>query len=219
MALCLGAACGAPGTGEPASGGSMVVTGTATETTADTGDGTTQGPQDDGSTGTEAGCACSTYDADAGEEVPCNYETLEAEVAMCPATALCPEVTVQCEDPSADLYDCRPDLVYAEEALLCALEALRDGTEGTLRVQSNEDPGGIYTDQRRYVVRVLPGREAVVNSCMRTDVGAWYDAAHRVALGNADDFEACIDEPSPAMQYACLFGKVAQAGTDLPTCE
>jgi hypothetical protein len=147
----------------------------------------------------------------------CDYDLLAGQVSGCQGTTrLCPVVTVRCEEPSADLYGCGNALIYDEDALRCALGALRDGTPGLLEIEGTED-WGIFSGQRIHLVRIEPDESLLRNSCMGTDTGIEWSNTAKVRRADPSAFAACLEEPAAAPMYACMWDAIGAAEA-LPEC-
>jgi len=160
-------------------------------------------------------CPCTQVPAE--DPYDCSYELVGAELPHCGWAPICDEVTVDCARAGTDLYDCTAELVYAEEALACALTALRDRTNGALLIEGDTD-FGLYTDQSKTVIWILPDDVAATGDCFGTDVGGEWTHVYAVTLAPADHFADCLDLAAPSDRYDCLFAGVSNEATPLSAC-
>ena len=182
--------------GEDSSGGGM-------QTTGD-GDPTTGAPEVE----LPQGCQCTLPEEDLG----CDALATTA----CDGEVLCETVTRSCARPP-DFYACDGAYEYDEEALDCALGALRDRTVGFIEVASENDVCGFEgcgTDRWRISIR---GADvSVVERCSSSPLDAESSHGTLRQLAEPAFFEACLGMPSAAMRYGCLFDGLSD---DVDVCE
>lgn len=190
-----GGAGGADSTGavDP-SGGEDPTTGDETETTGDP-------------AALPEGCQCAIPD----DRFSCD----DLATTECDGEVLCPTVTRDCARPP-DFYACDTEYEYDEDALECALTALRDRTIGKVEIAAeNEVCGfeGCGTDRWRIAIR---GEDvAVVDDCSASPLGAEASYATLRQMAPSAFFEACLSMPSAAMRYDCMFDGLTD---DLGVC-
>lgn len=125
-------------------------------------------------------------------------------VVSCDLEPSCPTVSYWCPRPNPDFYPCDNEYAYDEEALACALEALRDRTVGTLVIGGPNEVCGIEGcghDQR--TLSVTPTGEVVDASCSASPISA-SGSARLVTLAPAEHFAGCLELELPAARHQCL---------------
>ena len=122
---------------------------------------------------------------------------------------ICPELTGVCHPVAGSDFDCfKGTWTYDETALTCALEAARDGTEGTLPWYLS--PDGNYSGNQGYI-HILPGRRILRQDRAWSDLAGYAFDTDLWQLRDAAYFEGCLALASPCERMHCLF-----AGTTGP---
>ncbi len=165
---------------------------------------------------TTAGQACSCAHPIENAAGECNYDALRAAATECSSNEPCGVVSISCPRPNPDLYSCGSEFVYDEEALACALTTLRDRTAAALAIDGTENYG-IYSGQGKHLVRVFPDGTHNKSWCLGTDAST-VQGHSAGTLASPAHFAGCLDLPTAAGQYECLFEGL-QYDKDLATCD
>ncbi|HEY0135906.1 MAG TPA: hypothetical protein VGB85_17595 [Nannocystis sp.] len=158
---------------------------------------TSSGDSTGDTTGADATCMCAAFSEIEGG---CANDSVWMHVAQCELDTICPPLTVQCPRPGADLYDCQGELVFAEDAMTCALAALRDRTPGRFIVEGTE--AGMFYFGTLYGLRLRGDEVAVVTEC-RSGEGTGWHASDR-PLAPPAHFAGCLAMPKPLARHGCL---------------
>jgi len=115
-------------------------------------------------------------------------------------------------------YPCALEYEYDEEALSCALTALRDRTPGLI-IYGGEEPGGQCGLEgcpgRSTTVAIAADGTALSQSCRKEPLQDESGSAGVGPLWPPEYFQECLDRPVPSDRYACL-GDILETST--PAC-
>lgn len=126
----------------------------------------------------------------------------------CDSSMLCDEVEIRITDPSSDMYQ----EVVPEQAALCALQALRDRTQGYIRItwgdtlSLNGDDAFTVT-ATVYLLgddTILMNWDTYLGCCASKTVFV----SRRVALQPATYFEDCLVDSNTDKLIACFVGEL-----------
>jgi hypothetical protein len=106
---------------------------------------------------------------------------------------------------------------YAETALECALEALRDRTAGRYEVDAATSYG-VYADQGKVLFRISEDGRAIRTNCENGDLQPPSWAAREYELAAEEHFSSCLALSSPDERYQCLFDGLTNR-VELPMCD
>ncbi len=203
LLLLLGA-CGPESGTEETGGGGSSSSGSSggpgqSSTRGTSGADTTAGESSSGGLGpAPEGCSC---------RVPAESGSC-AEIASseCAGEPLCAPIVVECSRPNPDMYACEAEYTYDEEALTCALEALRDRAAGTLSIDSENEVCGLEgCGSYRAQIAILADERVVLSSCNANPIQAESASSSLRQLAAPEHFEGCLALPAPADRYDCLF--------------
>ena len=166
-------------------------TGPGSDTTVTSGADTTTdaATTDDSETTTgEALCQCILDDPEG--------EWIDPSLPTC-AASICPTVAATFE------FECDIDCVgeVDEEALLCALTALRDRTPGLVGWSLDIPNGGIRDNG---YIWIRGDGSAIWRKWEEMDLGFEASAAQIVALPSSDKYAQCLAESDPVVRFDCL---------------
>lgn len=204
LAACSG---GPSGTTEGASAGSS----TGGEVTSESS--TSESSTSETSDGTSGGLVCpyperrmvAPSSPDRAPECACVSELGALECA----SSICPVMTGTCV---LHEYSLCIGWEYDEAALTCALEALRDGKEGTLSWYYS--PNGGYSEVAGYL-HILPGRQVIRQDRSREDLNSEVGDTALWALKDAEHFEACLALAGVCERSLCLFAGILSPAISL----
>lgn len=205
--LVLLGACG-PGT-EPGDGSGGGTAGDSSNSTdaGTTGPGAT-GVAESTATGGDAllpaGCSC----REPLEQAPTCEEQSRSQ---CTGDLLCPDVIGSCARPSADLYACEGELTYGEEALACALAALRDRPPGKLAFDVENDTCGLEgCGSDRTEITIVPDDRAVVRHCVQSPISAESSSSTYDTLAEPAYFDECLSLTTVRERYECMVAGITR---------
>jgi hypothetical protein len=212
VACLLGAGCNdrpLPGDESTGSSGAAPTTGASGATpTSSSGEAPTTG---DATTGSPALCQCSAFTEAPGE---CDVDDdLWTQIPDCTFATICERVTVECPRPGADLYDCQDELVIAEDALTCALTAMRDRTPGRFIIEGTA--GGNHGYHETHGMRLRGDDTVVISECIGAIGGSV--SAFEGTLALPAYFADCLAMVEPKLRHICLLDGLTTK-TSLPAC-
>lgn len=169
---------------------------------------------DSASTGAPAalpdGCSC----REAAED-PFTCDDLAT--SACDGPELCPDVIGTCARPSADLYACTSELAYDDEAVTCALEALRDRPSGKLAFDvENETCGLEGCGSDRTELTLVADDRVVVRRCASSPLWAESSSSFIDTLAEPAYFDECLTLATTRERYECMVAGITR-GADV--CE
>lgn len=153
------------------------------------------------------GCAC--------REIPDDTFTCDDRAPTeCQGGSLCPEIVGICPRPNPDLYACDIEYEYDEQALACALEALRDRTPGKITTETENSICGLEgcgSDQTE--ITIVPGERAVVRACTANPITAESSDSTLRELSPPAFFDECLALPTTNERYRCMFDGLQSTAT------
>lgn len=123
----------------------------------------------------------------------------------CDGEALCPDVFGVCARPSADLYACTSELAYDDDAVACALAALRDRAPGKLAFDIENDTCGLEgCGSDRTELTIVPDGRVVVRRCTSSPLSAESSRSSIDALAEPAYFDECLALTTARERYECM---------------
>lgn len=175
------AACNVDGDGGSATDATSHGTTTGTGSASSASGGTTATPTTGGGTGDELPAECACLATDCGPSI-------------------CATLSAGCPD------NCPTDFAVDEAALTCALEALRDGTPGSIDWTYSPNGGGTQEWGR---ISILADRAAIRGRTYDMIICGGADATMRGPLPGPETYEACLAKPSAKERFDCVTAPLA----------
>lgn len=186
MALAILTACSDDGGGSSVTDGTGSGTATGTGgTPATTGDATTMATDDTPATGSST-----------GDELPAECACLASDCGP----SICTMISAGCPD------NCPTDFMVDEAAVTCALEALRDGTPGTIDWNYSPNGGGVQEWGR---ISILADRYAIRGESFDEVICGGAEDTVRGPLRGPEEYAACLANPSAQERFECVRGPLA----------
>ncbi|HWB80933.1 MAG TPA: hypothetical protein VG755_38485 [Nannocystaceae bacterium] len=204
----------------------LLACGPSVAPTTSTGSGGGSASETTASTGASASSTTDAADSSTTDATPppfcaCRMPAAEGECedvarSSCDGDDLCATVLVRCAHTDI-YYPCDGTMTYDEEALACALVALRDRTAGLLRIDAESDECGLEGCAHSLIEIALADDGRVqVQSCGQSPIGGASSHARAGTLAPPEHFTACLELGEPADRYACMFAGIT---ADARVCE
>lgn len=129
----------------------------------------------------------------------------------CDGETLCPDVLGVCARPSPDMYACASELAYDEDAVACALAALRDRSPGKLAFDIENDTCGFEgCGSDRTELTIVPDDRVVVRRCAASPLSAESSSSSVDALAEPTYFDECLALASARERYECMVAGITR---------
>ncbi len=129
----------------------------------------------------------------------------DARTVQCALEPLCDPIVYECPRPNQDMYACDAEYEFDEDALTCALVALRDRAPGIITASGENDICGFEGCGDDRVELAITSDERVVSlRCSSSPISLESVSTSEDELAPPQHFESCLELAGGPARYSCL---------------